>query len=113
MKEQEQESIEPLKYQLRQWRELVNKYLPPTDCDRDDVGAIEALIKKAGSNSALSDGLCAPWDYLENDPDDHFANYYAWEKWLQVKDTKDSLEDLDMMQKALLYALMVDLLKGN
>ena len=55
MKEQEQESIEPLKYQLRQWRELVNKYLPPTDCDRDDVEAIEALIKKAVSNSALSD----------------------------------------------------------
>ena len=76
--------------------------------------------KQAGSKSAveaqpepLNDGLVAPWDYLEEDKNDHFANYYAWEKWLQMKDRNDSLENLDMMEKTLLYAIMVDLLKGN
>jgi len=42
--EQEQGSVEPLKYQLRQWRRLV-KYLPPTDCNRDDVAEIEKLVQ--------------------------------------------------------------------
>ena len=45
MGEQEQAAIGPLKYQLRQWRELVNMYLPHTDEDRDDVIAIEQLIQ--------------------------------------------------------------------
>ena len=44
-REQEQPSIEPLKYQLKQWRRLV-KYLPPTDSDRDDVAEIERLVIK-------------------------------------------------------------------
>ena len=38
-------SIEPLKYQLRQWREIVNIFLPATDKDRDDAGAIYHLIQ--------------------------------------------------------------------
>jgi len=42
--EQEQGNIGHLKYQLRQWRRLV-KYLPPTDCDRDDVAEIEKLVQ--------------------------------------------------------------------
>lgn len=69
--------------------------------------------QQTGSKSALSVGLVAPWDTLEEDKNDHFANYYAWEKWLQMQDRKDSLENLDMMEKTLLYAIMVDLLKGN
>ena len=42
--EQEQGSIEPLRYQLKQWRKLT-KYLPSTNCDRDDVAEIEKLVK--------------------------------------------------------------------
>ena len=41
--EQESGSIEPLKYQLKQWRKLT-MYVPPTDCDRDEVGEIEKLV---------------------------------------------------------------------
>ena len=43
--EKENTSIEALEYQLNQWRKLV-KYLEPTNCDRDDVGEIEELIKR-------------------------------------------------------------------
>lgn len=42
-REREGESIEPLKYQLREWRKLI-KHLPPTGCDRDDVAEIEKLV---------------------------------------------------------------------
>lgn len=43
----ETESIEPLKYQLKKFREVAFKVLPATKCDRDDAAAlldhIEAL----------------------------------------------------------------------
>ena len=70
-------------------------------------------FKPSVSKSRSNMGLVAPWDILEEDKSDHFANYYAWEKWLQMQDRKDSLENLNMMEKTLLYAIMVDLLKGN
>lgn len=50
MSEREQESMESLKYQLRQWYKLVTKHLPPTNCDRDDIAAIDELITKRADN---------------------------------------------------------------
>lgn len=41
---QEQESVESLKRQLKNWRALV-KYLPEVEYDRDDIKEIEELIK--------------------------------------------------------------------
>ena len=70
-------------------------------------------LKETANSGQMQRGLFAPWDTLEEDKNEHFTNYYAWEKWLQMQDRNDSLENLDMMEKTLLYAIMVDLLKGK
>ena len=35
-----------LKYQLKRWQDVLAKYLPPTDCDRDDPKTILAAIEQ-------------------------------------------------------------------
>jgi len=71
--EQEQEGIEPLKYQLKQWRKLV-RYLPPTDSDRDDVDEIEKLIKQGiGAQPAEQAAKCGQCDWLLKMTGDKFC----------------------------------------
>ena len=65
--EQEQERIEPLKYQLKQWRKLV-RYLPPADSDRNDVAEIEKLVKQgiAAQPAAQADKWVCQFCLLNN-----------------------------------------------
>ena len=98
MTDQEQESIEPLKYQLKQWRELVTKYLPPTDCDRDDVVAIESLIKRATSNSALGGGLEREL-VLKVNPEKYYLVSYTIDQGGNVDYTPTQLLGKDLTEK--------------
>ena len=52
--EQENLNINILKSQLKRWRELAYKHLPPTKCDRDDVAAIDELLSNRKINEPLS-----------------------------------------------------------
>ena len=44
MNDNEQESIEPLKYQIRNWNKMTARCLPDTNSDRNEPEAIEQLI---------------------------------------------------------------------
>ncbi|GAG75626.1 unnamed protein product [marine sediment metagenome] len=38
--------LECCRSQIREWRQLVSRHLPPTDCDRDDVQVISDRISE-------------------------------------------------------------------
>ena len=44
--ETESVNIDGLKYQIKQWRKLALKFLPETNCDRNDTEAVENLISR-------------------------------------------------------------------
>ncbi len=63
MSEQENVTAESLNSQLKKWRVLAYNYLPATECDRDDVAAIDKLIQSLESqNQTLRQGIA---DYFE------------------------------------------------
>ena len=49
----ESHQLTAYKHQIRKWRKLVIKHLPETNCDRDDVAAIDALLSNSFPLSAL------------------------------------------------------------
>lgn len=47
MSEKESNNVEIYKSQVRKWNALAIKHLPETQCDRDNVKAIDELIKNS------------------------------------------------------------------
>lgn len=45
-KDKETNNVNALKHQVVEWRRLAIRFLPETDCDRDDTSAIADLIQK-------------------------------------------------------------------